>query len=399
MSEQKIAIVGAGIGGLVLAIALQQRGVDVDVYEQASELDEIGAGIALWANGTRLLRRLGLGNRLAEFGSEPTSAILRDGIDGEKISTLPLTDNDWYREQFGSPYYGIHRKSLQRILVEALAEDTIKLGHRLVDIDAAAGSPVTMTWADHTESRADVVVGADGIRSTVRSWLFGDTAKTKFSKTSGFRGVVAIEDLPSLPDPTSVQFWVGDGAHLLHFPIGPEYKYVTFLAVEESPKQWPDPKYWRTPCTPAEALAPFRGWHPAVTEMIDAVVHSERWGLFSVEPLEAWHKGNVVLTGDAAHGMLPHHGQGANQSIEDAVALADALTGDPSLALDVRLHDYYELRKPRATDVQKTSWMTNKLLHLPEGPDITVRDEIFRSLETNLKWMHEYDVQEAASPA
>ncbi|MGW0040043.1 FAD-dependent oxidoreductase [Gordonia sp. NPDC003376] len=394
MSQPRMVIVGAGIGGLVLSIAMQQRGWEVEVYEQAPALDEVGAGVALWSNATRLLGRLGLGDAIEAVSAEPTEVMFRDGISGDKIVGFPLVQDQAYRTTFGSPYFGIHRKVLQQILADAVADGTIRLGHRLDGLETLADGRTRLTFDGVAEPvDADIVIGADGIRSVVRSWMFAGLDYTMYSKTSGFRGVVPTSALPSLPDPTATQFWVGDGAHLLHFPMAADYEYVTFLAVEEDPKIWPNPGASRAACTTADALRPFLDWHPAVSEMIAAAAPVERWGLFGVGPLPTWAKGNVALLGDAAHGLLPHHGQGANQCVEDAIVLADLLASDPHAPIADVLARYSDLRYARAQHVQKISWVSNRLFHLAPGPEIPLRDATFRDLEKNVSWIHAYDAQ------
>ncbi|CAN5478000.1 FAD-dependent monooxygenase [soil metagenome] len=397
MSEDKIVIVGAGIGGLVLTLALQRAGIEVEVYEAAETLDEVGAGVALWSNSTRLLHGLGLEDELAEFGSEPTQLIIRDGVDGADIIRHELTEDAWYRNEFGAPYYGIHRRSFQKILADRVTPGTIKLGHRLVGIEQPDSGTTRLQWGNGTTTEAGLVVGADGIRSMVRSWMFDGLDYTMFSKTSGFRGVVPVADLKELPDPTATQFWVGDGKHFLHFPIGPDYTHITFLAVVEDPKIWTNPYGSRVDCTPADAVEPFLGWHPAIAEMINAAAPDERWGLFGVGPLPTWVKGNVVLLGDSAHGLLPHHGQGANQCVEDAIILADLLAAPGDTPLAERLQTYCDLRMDRAQRVQKISWVSNRLFHLAPGPEIPVRDATFRNLYENVRWIHEYDASTAVA--
>jgi salicylate hydroxylase len=395
VSENKIVIVGAGLGGLVLTLALQRAGINVEVYEAAETLDEIGAGVALWANATRLLHHLGLEEQLREFGSEPTSAIIKNGLDGSSVVELNLTENNWYRNEFGAPYYGIHRKALQRILIDQIQPGVIRLGHRLTNIEQLSPESTRLHWANDSTTDADVVVGADGIRSVVRSWMVDGVDYTMFSKTSGFRGVVPLADMTELPDPTSVQFWAGDGKHFLHFPIGPDYQYATFLAVVEHPKTWTNPHGWRMPCTPEDAVEPFLDWHPAVAQMISAAAPQERWGLFGVGPLPSWSKDNVVLLGDSAHGLLPHHGQGANQCVEDAIVLSELLATRGDAPIGGVLQTYCDIRMGRAQRVQKISWVSNRLLHLPEGPEIPLRDSTFRNLDANVRWIHEYDARNA----
>jgi salicylate hydroxylase len=394
MPEQRIAIVGAGVGGLTLALALQQRGVNARIFERAGELVETGAGLSLWGNGMRLLDRLGVAVELGGEATQATDVIFRRGVDGETIASQAVGRDGWYQKQFGAPYYGLRRSDVQTRLVAALQPDTIELGKELVDIVLQPEGAAGLIWADGTASEADVVVAADGVRSIVRQWMT-QADSTLFSRTSGFRGVVPRESLPALTDPDCMQFWVGADKHLLHFPIGADSRYINFLAVVEGPEEWADRDVWRVPCTNDEVLAEFAGWHPAVLEMLDAVTHRERWGLFGVGPLTRWVKGNVVLLGDAAHGMLPHIGQGANQTIEDAVALADILAQATEEPLASRLRAYESLRMVRVQRVQQTSWVVNRLLHLPDGAEADERNDVLRDLPRHLRWVHDYDVQAA----
>jgi salicylate hydroxylase len=389
----KVAIVGAGIGGLTLAIALRQRGVDAQVYEQATALGEIGAAVALSANGTRLLDRVGVGAELAAVSTEPTELVFRDGRDGSRVAAHPVRDGGWYRAHYGAPYYGVHRKELQRILGTACGTDGLHLGRRLTEVQDGPDA-VRLGFADGSAAEADVLVGADGVRSAVRGWLTG-ADDTVYSGASGFRGVVPVEALPSLPEPEAIQFWMGAGAHLLHYAAGGGY--VNFLAVVEGPERWPDRDVWRLPATPDEAAAAFEGWHPAVLEMLAGGAPTERWALFGVRSLPRWSRGRVVLLGDAAHGMVPHQGQGANQTIEDAVLLADLLAAAGPLP-DV-LAEFESVRRGRTRRVQRLSWATNRQLHLPPGPAADDRDRALRDLPREIGWIHSYDVQAAVHSA
>jgi salicylate hydroxylase len=386
----RVAIVGAGIGGLALAVALRRHGVEAQVYEQAAELGEIGAAVALSGNATRLLERMGVGAELAAVATEPTELIFRDGRGGHRIAAHPVRHGGWYRERCGAPYYGVHRRELQRILGGAWAGGALHLGLRLTGVTDGNG-PVVLHFADGSSAEADVLVGADGIRSAVRNLLTG-TDDTVYSGTSGYRGVVPVDRLPSLPDPEAIQFWMGAGAHLLHYAIGAGD--VNFLAVVEGPERWPDRETWRVACTPDEALRAFVGWHPAVLEMIADAAPVERWGLFGVRSLDRWSRGRVVLLGDAAHGMVPHQGQGANQTLEDAVCLAGLLAAPGPLP--GRLAAYERARRGRTRRVQHLSWVTNRLLHLPPGPAAQRRDAVLQGLPREILWIHEYDVQAAA---
>ena len=391
-SAMRVGIVGAGIGGLSLALALRERGLQADVFEQAPELTEIGAAIALSANAIREFARLGLAGELAAASTIPTELIYRHWRDGSRIAAHPARQDDWYEKQFGAPYFGIHRADLQKILGSAYGVEHLHLGCRLVNIIEQADS-VVLEFANGRTHEADLVVGADGVRSTVRRWITGADDMV-YSGTSAFRGIVPTENLPSLPDPHAIQFWMGPDGHLLHYAIGPNGESVNFFAVVETPS------IWLHDGSMAEVqdevpVASFRGWHPAVTEMIRAAASPIRWGLFTVRPLLRWYRDRVVILGDAAHGMLPHHGQGANTSIEDAFALAGLLAEGRPDNLEATFFRYQALRRTRTRKIQRSSWLTSSLLHLPDGPAAQARNQKMAAVPRDFGWIHEYDVQQA----
>ncbi len=233
---------------------------------------------------------------------------------------------------------------------------------------------------------AGVVVGADGVHSLVRDWVTGGDEPV-YSGTSAFRGLVPVERLPRLPDPGALQFWMGSGAHLLHYPIS-DGSVINFLAVIDTPERWAAPA-WMVDAEPGAHLKAFAGWHPAVTEMIGAVPQSPRWGLFARRPLACWSRGPAVLLGDAAHAMLPHQGQGANQTIEDAVVLAAEL--DSASDVPAALRRYADRRRVRTRQVQLLSWAASAALHLPDGPATRRRDAYLAQLPRHLAWIHGYD--------
>src|ERR1700692_1378310 len=342
--EFRIAIVGGGIGGLTLAAALRQRGVEAHVYEQAPERAEIGAAVALSANSTRELGRLGILDALAAVSTEPSELLFRNWRDGSRIAAHPVHETMNYQGIFGAPYYGIHRADLQRLLSGALGGAGLHLDHRLTEIRDLGGA-TGLSFANGRAVEADLVVGADGVRSLVRRFITGRD-DTVYSGTSAFRGIVPVAKLPTLPDPKAIQFWMGPDAHLLHYAIGDDAEYVNFFAVVEYPKVWPHADKWLEPIEPGEAVAAFADWHPAVIEMV-AHHLPVRWGLFGTRPLLHWYRGGVVILGDAAHAMLPHHGQGANTTIEDAITLAELLPGTAPGGLGRMLAQYQSLRRAR----------------------------------------------------
>ena len=384
---RRIAIIGAGIGGLTLAIALRRYGISVEIYEQAAELREVGAAVALSANATRFFEQFGLTGQLASRWFEVSDLIFRDGRSGSVVGKHHVGAT--YRQRFGAPYVGIHRADLQAILSAAVGLDAIRLRTRLVDIDDT-GARAALRFDDGRTSEADLVIGADGARSFVRRWVLGyDDAL--YSGCSGFRGIVPIDAVANLPDPTALQFWMGPGGHLLHYPMG--NGHINFLLVERYPAPWPR-RDWIMPATEGEQLRHFAQWHPAVVEMITAKPISDRWGLFHRPPLGRWTKGRVTLLGDAAHQLAPHHGQGANQSIEDAVVLAACLGESGSGPLAESLERYERLRRGRTRKVQYASISAADVLHLPDGDNADRRNARLASLEGTLHhlgWIHEFD--------
>ncbi len=389
----KIAIVGAGIGGLTLSLALRQRGLSADIFEQARELAEIGAAVALSANATRELGRLGVLDPIVAASIEPTELIYRDGRTGARIAAHAMRLGGSYQARFSAPYCGIHRVELQRALAAGIDKERLHLGRRLVDI-SERGDAVALSFADGETVEADAVIAADGVRSVARSFVAGDDGLL-YSGTSGFRGIVPVAKLPSLPDPEAIQFWMGPSAHLLHYAIGSDGGHVNFLAVVEGPRDWPRWEKGLTASNDAEALALFQRWHPAVTEMIMAVRHEARWGLFLARPLSRWRRNGVLLLGDAAHAMLPHHGQGANTTIEDAVTLAELMAAYPR-DLNGVFAAYETLRRPRTRMVQRASWAGNRGLHLPEGSEAARRDALVERFPEKFGWIHAFDALETA---
>jgi salicylate hydroxylase len=385
MAHTDIAVIGAGIGGLTLGLALRQHEIDVQIFEQASELAEVGAAVALAANGTRILRELGLGDALEAVSAVPTELVYRHWADGRRLVAHPV--GAWYEQRFGAPFWGLHRARLQRGLAQGWGTGGLHLGKTLVDL-RVEGDVNVLGFADGSVVTAGLVVGADGIRSRVRKWVT-DTEPV-YSGTSGFRGLVPRSAIPDFPDPDAVQFWMGPDAHLLHYAVGDA---INFLAVVEGPERW-DAEGSVGPAAEGELVTAFRDWHPAVRQMVAAVPQSPRWGLFALPPLHRWSKDGVVLLGDAAHAMLPHHGQGANQTLEDAAVLADCLRDNADVP--AALADYERRRRCRTRQVQRSSWVTSSLLHLPDGADATSRDARLRDLVDDFSWIHAYDHRAAA---
>lgn len=386
-----VAIIGAGIGGLTLAIALRRRGIEARVFEQASQMGEVGAAVAIAANGVRILERLGLGEQLAQVSTVPSELTVRSGRTGSVLYRYGSRES--YTARFGATFYGLHRAKLQAFLLDACGETNIELEHRLLRL-TDLGERVRLHFANGTEVDADFVVGADGAKSVVQQCVSGGS-QLRYSGQSGYRGLVPVECVAELPDPMAVQYWVGPHGHVLHYAIDGGAT-INFLAVIDAPAQWDQPE-WTAPGQLSELLSAFDGFHPSVVELLGAVPVSPRWGLFVREPLPRWSSGRVVLLGDAAHAMVPHQGQGANQTIEDAAALAHAFTLMDLKSLEVAFSWYEHRRRGRARAVQRASMVTGEVLRLNEDRDESRLAMALQRAPAVLDWIHGYDVEAAGS--
>ncbi|MGB3442133.1 MAG: FAD-dependent monooxygenase [Actinophytocola sp.] len=374
--SRRVAVVGAGIGGLAAAGALLRKGFQVDVYEQAAVLRDVGAGMHLGCNGSKILRRWGFGPWLDRAGVRPAALEVRAWHDGRTLARQAMGE-EWAAE-FGTPYHTIHRADLQRILLEHAVGARLRLNHQLTGF-ADDGDGVRLTFASGATATADVLVGADGMHSVVRAAFAGDEQPV-YSGTSAFRGMVPSASVPDLPADT-MYLWAGPDARLLCYPVSGG-RCHTFVAVVPDPRGGTES--WSSAGDSAELRAVFDGWHPLVRALVAAVRETRRWGLYDRQPLDAWGTGRVTLLGDAAHPMLPHHGQGANQALEDAVALAHFLSTNE---LDAGLRQYEEFRRPHTTRVQLGSRGSGSLKVRPAG------GAGLASLVEDTSWIQRYDVE------
>ncbi|KUL27829.1 FAD-dependent monooxygenase [Actinoplanes awajinensis] len=378
MGSLRVAVVGAGIGGLTTAIALRARGFTIDVYDQASSLSEIGAGLSLGGNGMRVIDALGLGRAVREVAANLHRIEFHHWRTGEIFYQHPM--GDWYEQRFGGPFLGVHRADFHHVLLAAF-DGTPHLGRRCVAVHESPHG-VELEFADGTTAGADVVVGADGLRSAVRRHVNGPD-EAVFAAMSCFRGLVPA---PPGSAVSGLTFFLGPGRHLVAYPVrgGELINFVAYV---------PDPEWtlesWSAKCPPAEAAAAFDGWHPAVTTLLANAEETGRWALYDREPLRRWSTGRVTLLGDAAHPMLPHAGQGTNQALEDAATLAACLSG---LGPAEGLRRYEQLRKARTRQIQLGSRANAACFQVPDGPAATERNARLQNLPEMVSWIHEHDV-------
>ncbi len=376
----KVLIAGAGIGGLAAALALSRIGAAVVVAERAPALTSVGAGLQLSPNASRVLRRLGVLDAVAARATRPGGIRVRSARSGRTLCFMPLGDAE---RRWGAPYLVIRRADLQDVLAQAVAADgavALRLGTSLAGFGTTAAGVVQATLKHGLVARtldADALIGADGVRSTVRARLAAGTndAPRETGRTA-WRALVDAAAVEAAPEETGL--WLGGDAHLVHYPIDGG-RLVNVVAVTREPASAATAEAaWAEPGAAATIGARFAGWHPAARALIAAAPTWTTWPLFDRAPLAAWNAGPVALLGDAAHPILPFLAQGAAQAIEDAGALADALASS-DIAIGDALDGYSRARLGRVTRVQDTSRRLGQIYHL-RGPAAVARDAALRAL-------------------
>jgi len=387
-----IAVLGAGIAGLTFAAFARRAGLACTVYEQATTLGEVGAGIQLAPNAVRLLGRLDLATALAAVAVAPDALEMRQWRDGALIGRTRLGRS--CVDRFGAGYYTLHRADLHRSLVAAAGgAGTVALGRRCVEL-VERPDAVELRFADGTRARAGLVIGADGIRSVVRRALADD--EPRYSGTTVYRGLIRTGS----PVRPRVAIWLGPGQHCVWYPVSGGAQ-VSFAAVVRDP-DGADPgrriESWRTPADPADLRRAFAGWHPDVVTMLARAESVTRWALHDRAPLASWHSDRLVVIGDAAHPMLPFGAHGANQAIESAVTLATVLSGWSGRDRAGALAAYQRVRFDRLIQISATVVRNHQDHHLADGARQRWRD---RALATGLRlseqdWLYGYDAQATA---
>jgi salicylate hydroxylase len=318
-----ILIAGAGLGGLSLALGLLRAGFAVTVLEQAEQLREVGAGVSLAPNATRCLTYLGVLEAARRHGHVPDSAAIKHYQTGERLSGYAM--GDAMESKWGSPYVQIHRAALQDILARAVLghdPNALRLGARVTDLHEA-GSGIEVQTVAGTFC-GDYLIGADGVRSRVRTALHGDGAP-HFLGYVAWRAVVPIEAVDPIPLAPDTAVFIGPRKSLLRYMLAGRTQVNIVMFAQDD--VWTQ-ESWTQPADHAEIRTAFADWSPEATALIEAVCRSGafKWGLFGRTPLRAWQRGRATLIGDAAHPMLPFLGQGAAMAIEDAVVLTRAFS-------------------------------------------------------------------------
>ena len=354
-----VLIAGGGIGGLTAALECARQGYAVEVFEQASEFSDVGAGIQLSPNPNRVLLNLGLGDALEAVAFLPEGTEFRHWRTGKHLAYNPLGTTTL--EKFGAPYYHIHRADLTRVLAAAAAAErniTLHTNARVTGFSQSdTGVNLELESGTHSGS---VLIGADGIHSVVRTGLFGAESPT-FTGNVAWRGLVPAQQLPAgLVHPVAGVWW-GPGKHFVHYYVrGGEL--VNCVCVVE--KDGWEVESWTERGDQAELRKDFRGWHETIETLIEHMDPNAcfRWALFDRPPMKRWSEGRATLLGDACHPTLPFMAQGAAMAIEDAAILARCLTAEATVQ-DALLR-YESLRKERTAAIQLGSRRNARVFHM-----------------------------------
>lgn len=380
----RVAIAGAGIGGLTAAIALRAQGIDATVYEQASELKALGAGVSIATNGSRILTKLGLGEQLRAIAGPVTQYAFRTW-QGKPIAGEPSTLS------FGDPArtWCLHRGEFQQVLASALPAGTVRLGHGIVDA-VEHGDGVEVRFADGHCVDVDLLIGADGIHSRLQG-VIGAPAKPVSEGIMAYRGLIPADRLGGIAEANTSAMWLGPKRSFLVYPVsaGDLLNVVAFV-----PTNLDVLESWTASGDVAELAAAYSGWDPRVLDIIGTMDETFRWGIYDREPLDHWSSEHITLLGDSAHAVTPHLGQGANQAIEDAITLAVLLEGCDATEIPSRLRLYQRVRTDRTRTVRAGAREAGRTYRASDMPATTQAEriaEILARVEINT-----YDAEEVA---
>jgi salicylate hydroxylase len=362
--------------GLRPPAALSQKGFEVQVYERARQLGEVGAGLQLAPNATKVIRALGLEDAFMRVAAEPKTRLSLKWDDG----TLRVREEFKGRMQaeFGAGYYTAHRADLHRLLMSCVPEHAIHTGAECLSAENTAGGAV-LRFADGEAVEADLVLGADGINSVIRTGLFGHS-EARFTQQICWRLILPMEELRRAADKLPVPLdgseytgWLGPTGHVLFYPLrGGELLNIFAGRVSQ---QWAA-ESWTVPSSKDEMLEAYAGWHPGMLHVMSCAGEAYKWGIYDRDPLPRWVEGRIALLGDAAHPMMPTLAQGAAITLEDGYAVARHIAerpDDPTAALAA----FEQERQPRASKVQlqaRQQFLNNQLV--PPPPPLPV-DWIF----------------------
>ena len=371
MARLKVLIAGGGIGGITAMLALRQRGIDVQLFEQAAAFSQVGAGLQVSSNAARILLKLGLGEALKRVATYPDGRDYRGWDTGERLYYTPLGQKA--EAHFGSPYYAAHRAELLDVLLSGLGEHGFRLGSRVERVDQDQNG-VSLTLADGSIAQGDILVGADGIHSTVRAQLFGKELP-RYTGNVAWRGLVPAERVAHLDLGSVVGVWMGPNRSIVQYYVSAG-KTFNWIGISRSSQ--PAQESWLAEGRTEDALAEYDGWHSTIRTIIAETSKVLRQALYDREPLPDWQVGRVVLMGDAAHPMMPFYAQGGAQSIEDAYVLAGCIAEAQDRPLDA-LARFVRMRQPRTAWMQGLARREEELYQMYDTAAIRARNDRMRT--------------------
>lgn len=358
---QKIAVIGAGLGGAAAGALLQQAGFAVDVYEQAESFSRLGAGIHVGPNVMKVFRRLGLEDALSAMGSHPDHWFSRDGETGDYLARIKL--GDFAVKEYGAPYLTVHRGDMHALEMSTLTPGSVHFGKHLTTVEDR-DDDVLLRFADGTTATADIAIGADGINSKLRETLLGPEVPN-YSGWVGHRALIRAERLPAgFVFEDCVKWWSADRHMMVYFTTESRDEYYFVSGVPHPPWAFVGSS---VRSDREELHEAFASYCPLIHALIDSAEDVSKWPLLNRSPLPLWSKGRLVLLGDACHPMKPHMAQGAGMAIEDAAMLTRCLQQTGLSGYRTAFALYEASRKDRATRVQSVS-NANTFLRTQEDP-------------------------------
>jgi 2-polyprenyl-6-methoxyphenol hydroxylase-like FAD-dependent oxidoreductase len=379
-------IIGGGIGGLSAALCLARRGGAVTVLERSKSFAEVGAGIQLAPNATRILDRLGVLERILPLAVLPRRLVLADAIESRELTSLELTD---FPSRYGAPYLVLHRGDLLSALLDGCVQSGVELRTSVTVTEVTdAGGQAVAVCADGREFSAEVAIGADGLHSRIRRYFTDDEPVN--SGFVAYRGAVPMDQVERHADLRDVVAWIGPGLHLVQYPLrsGQMYNQV---AVFQSRAYLRGEADWGNP---AELTAAFGGCSEHVRESLKTLSIANRWPMLDRPPMPHWARGRVALLGDAAHPMLQYLAQGACQAVEDSAALAAALAaaGNAGRPFSEGLASYAAARAPQAMRVQRAARTWGEIWHV-DGVAKLIRDQLLLDRDAtdhkHVRWLYQ----------
>jgi salicylate hydroxylase len=386
----RVGIIGGGMGGLALAATLLKVGIESHLFERAPAFGEVGAGLQMTPNAVKVIRELGVWDELRRVSFLPQSIVGRNWRTGKVAFRTPLIDE--CPRLYGAEFFHTHRADLHRILLSLAPSNSTTLSAQCVSVAQTKDAAVAK-FMDGSEFEADLIVGADGIQSTVRKSLFG-TEAPRFTGNMCWRMLIPFEhpdfDLVS-PD---ASFWLGPKGHVVTYYVSAG-RAVNVVAIREA-DAWVE-ESWNIRSNRDELMAGYPNWHPNVLNLFSRAENIFKWGLFDRDPMTTWSSRRVTLLGDAAHPMLPFLSQGAAMAIEDGYVLGVVLAENPDL--EVAIKKYEALRLPRTSRVQLESRKRGETYHISSPLKRLYRDALYsvrqmlnpQTTGIQANWVYSYD--------